>query len=79
MNIEAIREVARRRPFKPFMLYLDNGRMHTVRHPEVIVTNILIVTTDDEGKPVLIAPEAVTSIEYWEAENFITEQTTDEP
>jgi len=79
MRIEAIREVAQQRPFKSFMLYLDNGRMHTIKHPEIIVTNLLIMTTDDEGKPVLIAPEAVTSIEYLEAENFITEQTTDEP
>jgi len=79
MNIEVIREAARQRPFRAFMLYLDNGKMHTVRHPEIIVTNILIMTIDDEGKPVLIAPEAVTSLEYWEAENFILEQTTDEP
>jgi hypothetical protein len=64
---------------KPFIFSLDNGEKHAVRHPEIIVTDVLIVTVNDNGKPVLIAPETVTSIEYMEAEFTFAEPTTDQP
>jgi hypothetical protein len=37
------------------------------------------MTVNEYGKPVLIAPEAVTSIEYMEAEFTFAEPTTDQP
>jgi hypothetical protein len=79
MNIEEIRQVVKRKPFRPFIFSLDNGEKHAVRHPEIIVTDVLIVTVNDNGKPVLIAPEVVTSIEYMEAEFTFAEPTTDKP
>ena len=79
MNIEEIRQVVKRKPFKPFIFSLDNGEKHAVRHPEIIVTDVLIVTVNDDGKPVLIAPEAVTSIEFMESEFSFAEPTTDKP
>ncbi len=68
MNVEEIRKVARRRPFKPFMFHLDNGEKYAVKHPEIVVGNELVVTVDDDGKIIMIAPEAVTLMEYLEVE-----------
>jgi len=79
MDIQEIRKVVRQRPFKPFWFHLDNGQKHSIRHSEIIVSNQLIMTIDDEGKAVLIAPEAVTSIEFMEAEFSFAEPTTDKP
>jgi hypothetical protein len=79
MNIEEIRKVGRQRPFRPFWFHLDNGQKLPIRHSEIIVTPQLIMTVDDDGKAVLIAPEAVTSIEYMEAEFTFAEPTTDQP
>jgi hypothetical protein len=77
MDVQEIRKVARQRPFKPFWFNLDNGQKHPIRHSEIIVTNQLIMTIDDDGKAVLIAPEAVTSIEFMEAEFSFAEPTTE--
>jgi hypothetical protein len=79
MNVEKIREVVRRRPFKPFWFHLDNGQKYAVRHSEIVVGNELIMTLDEYGKSVLIAPEAVTSIEFMEAEVVFAEPTADKP
>jgi hypothetical protein len=77
MNVEKIREVAGRRPFKPFVFHLDDGEKHFVKHPEIVVSVEFISTVDENGHGVLIAPEAVTSIEFVENEVFIDEQTMD--
>jgi len=79
MNVEKIREVVRRRPFRPFVFHLDNGEKHFVKHPEIVVSVEFISTVDENGHGVLIAPEAVTAIEFTEVEVLIPEQTTDEP
>jgi len=79
MNVEKIREVVRRRPFKSFVFHLDNGEKHLVKHPEISIGIEFIATVDENGHSVLITPEAVTSIEFTEAEVLISEQTTDEP
>jgi hypothetical protein len=79
MNIEEIRQVVKRKPFRPFIFSLDNGEKYAVRHPEIIVTKELIMTVNDLGRAVLIAPEAVTAIEYMEAEFSFAEPTTDKP
>jgi hypothetical protein len=63
MDIQEIRKIVRQRPFRPFWFHLDNGQKLPIRHSEIIVTPQLIMTVDDDGKAVLIAPEAVTSIE----------------
>jgi len=53
------------------MLHLDNGEKQAILHPEIVAGNELIVTTDDHGKTIMIAPEAVTSIEFTEDEAVI--------
>ncbi len=62
MDISVIKEQATLRPFKPFEIHLDNGKVYKIKHPEIIITKSLIVTVDDKGEPVLIAPEAVSAI-----------------
>ena len=66
MEVEEIRKTSKARPFKPFEIHLDNGDVHIVTHPEIINTDTLIVTVGQNGKVVLIAPEAVSSINFIE-------------
>lgn len=79
MDVQEIRKVVRQRPFKPFWFHLDNGQKYAVKHSEIVVGNELIVTLDEYGKTVMIAPEAVTSLEFMEAEFSFAEPTTDKP
>jgi len=79
MDVQEIRKVASQRPFKPFWFHLDNGQKHFIKHPEIIVSNQLIMTVDEDNKAVLIAPEAVTSIEFSEAEFSFAEPAADKP
>jgi len=79
MNIEEIRTVAKQRPFRPFVLQLDNGKQYFIRHPEIIITDDLIMTVNENGKGVLIAPEAVSSIEFLKAEIMIDDSTIEAP
>lgn len=64
MEVEEIRKTTKARPFRPFELHLDNGEIHPVTHPEIIITDTLIVTVDQDGKVVLITPESVSSIKF---------------
>jgi hypothetical protein len=66
MDVEEIRKTTKARPFKPFEIHLDNGDFHLVTHPEIIITDTIIAAVDQNGKMVLIAPEAVSSIKYTE-------------
>jgi hypothetical protein len=79
MSVEEIRQVVRQRPFKPFVFHLDNGQKYSIKHPGIIVSNQLIMTMDDNAKAIFIAPEAVTSIEFMEAETLISGSTADKP
>lgn len=62
MNIEVIRKVLGTRPFKAVVFHLENGEKQVITHPEIIVTDVMIMAADDDGLPVLIAPEAVSAI-----------------
>ncbi len=64
MNVNEIRRLAQQRPFKPLLFQLDNGTKQLIKHPEIIITEVVIMAADDKGFPVIIAPEAVTSIHY---------------
>jgi hypothetical protein len=75
MNVDEIRKIAKRRPFKPFIFDLDNGEKQAVLHPEIVVGNEIIVAIDDNGKSIMIVPEAVSSIEFMEAESVIAGTT----
>jgi hypothetical protein len=79
MDVERIREVVRRRPFKPIVFHLENGEKHFVKHPEIVVGIEFIMTVDETGHSVLITPEAVSSIEFIETDILMPEQTAGEP
>lgn len=40
MSHQDIRDLTRATPFIPFRVYLSNGEMHLVRHPDMIMTTL---------------------------------------
>jgi len=63
MEVDEIRKVAKARPFKAFEIRVENGEKYLIPHPEnVFITNQIIVTVDEQGESILIAPEAVSAI-----------------
>ncbi len=37
MNAEALRDLLKRQPFRPFTIRLSNGEAYEVRHPEFVI------------------------------------------
>jgi hypothetical protein len=64
MDIEEIRKHLLRRPFRPILIHMDNGRTHLITHPEIIVTEMVVVAVDEDGDAVYLAPEAISKITY---------------
>ena len=63
MEVDEIRKVAKARPFKAFEIRVENGEKYLIPHPEnIFITNQIIVTIDEQGESILIAPEAVSTI-----------------
>lgn len=64
MDLEVIRRTLNERTFRPIVFHLDNGEKQVVKHPEILVSEINVITLDDDGRPVFIKPEAITAIHY---------------
>jgi hypothetical protein len=64
MEVEEIRKHLLRRPFRPFLIHMDNGKTHLITHPEVIITEMVVVAVDEDGDAVYLAPEAISEITY---------------
>ena len=64
MDPEVIRKTLNERPFRPIVFHLDNSEKQVVKHPEILVSEINVITLDDDGQPVFIKPEAITAIYY---------------
>jgi hypothetical protein len=63
MEVDEIRKVAKAHPFKAFEIRVENGEKYLIPHPEnIFITNQLLVTVDEQGQSILIAPEAVSTI-----------------
>lgn len=62
MEVNEIRKFLAAHPFKPFEIHLDNGETQLITHPEVIVTDTLIVAVDKNGEVVFMASEAISAI-----------------
>ncbi|MFQ6114373.1 MAG: hypothetical protein ACE5NG_09855 [bacterium] len=63
MHVDEIRKVVRARPFKAFEIRVENGEKYLIPHPEnIFITNQVVVTVDEQGQSILIAPEAVSKI-----------------
>jgi hypothetical protein len=52
MRVDEIRKFAKARPFQAFEICVEN----------IFITNQLLVTVDEQGQSILIAPEAVSTI-----------------
>lgn len=64
MPLDAIRRFVNARPFKLLVFHCDNGEKQLVNYPEIIVTEMMIVSVDDHGQLIYIAPEAVSAVRY---------------
>ena len=62
MELEEIRKHTAVRPFKPFIIHMDNGKTHIITHPEIIITETIVVAVDEDGDAVYLAPEAIGAI-----------------
>jgi hypothetical protein len=66
MEVSEIRKHLKVRPFKPLEIHLDNGDKYIVTHPEVIVTDSIVVAVDEHGEAIYMAPEAISAIKLAE-------------
>ena len=64
MEVKEIRQLVSKRPFRPIIFHLENGGSQLISHPEIIITESIVVAVDDDGEAVYITPEAITSITY---------------
>ncbi|MCI0692187.1 hypothetical protein L0337_09315 [candidate division KSB1 bacterium] len=62
MELGEIRRHLSVRPFKPFIIHMDNGKTHIITHPEIIITETIVVAVDEDGDAVYLAPEAISAI-----------------
>ncbi|GEM_PF-2175859 len=65
MQLEEIRKHVLVRPFRPFIIHMDNGKTHLITHPEIIISEIIVVAVDKDGDAVYLAPEAISAITYY--------------
>jgi hypothetical protein len=64
MHTEQIRKQFAMRPYKSLEIHLDNGEMYEITHPEIIVTDMVVVAVDKNGEVIYIAPEAISAIKF---------------
>lgn len=64
MEVVEIKKIVSIRPFEPFEFHLDDGAVHLITHPEIIVTDSIIAALDQDEKVVLITPESIQSINF---------------
>lgn len=70
MHVDEIHKITNNRPFKMYELHIENGEKYLIKHPEnIFITRQLIVTVDEEGRSILIAPEAVRTISLVDGQN----------
>jgi len=74
MEIEEIRKHIVRHPFRNFIIHLDNGKTYLITHPEIIITEKVVVAVDEDGDAVYLAPEAISAITYYK-ERAATKRT----
>jgi hypothetical protein len=64
MDLNSIRNALREQPFRPFELWLADGRRVPVHHPEfVAMNNRVVVVLDEESFSKTIEPLLIVSIE----------------
>lgn len=71
MELEEIRKHSAVRPFKPFIIHMENGKTHIITHPEIIITETIVVAVDEDGDAVYLAPEAISAISRYKTQSKI--------
>ena len=70
MHTDEIQKLTKNRPFKAYEIHLDNGEKYLIKHPEnIFITRQLIVTVDEQGRSIFIAPEAISTITLVDGQN----------
>lgn len=69
MELEEIRKHTAVRPFKPFIIHMENGKTHIITHPEIIIIETIVVAVDEDGDAVYLAPEAIRAISRYKTQS----------
>lgn len=63
MEVGEIPKTLQTRPFKAFEIHVDNGEKYLITQREnIIVTDQIVMTVDDQAQAVLITPESSSTI-----------------
>jgi hypothetical protein len=64
MDLNSIRHALKELPFRPFELYLADGRRVPVKHPEfVAMNNRIVIVTDENSATKILEPLLIVSLE----------------
>lgn len=64
MDLNSIRHLLRKQPFRPFDLCLADGRRVPVKHPEFVAMNQrIVIVTDEDSDTSIIEPLLIVSLE----------------
>ena len=64
MDLNSIRNALREQPFRPFELWLADGRRVPVKHPEFVAMNQrIVIVTDEESATKILEPLLIVSLE----------------
>lgn len=77
---EKILDLLKAEPFQPFRIYLSNGTVHTVRHPEQVMISpsyvIIGIPINDQPGPDISDSAFVSMLHIVQVEPFITQSPT---
>ncbi|MBI4568099.1 MAG: hypothetical protein HY719_06845 [Planctomycetes bacterium] len=62
MKAEAIRIVFRTTPYRPLEIVMNNGNHHYCPSPEIFVSDIWVVLSDEFGGPLILDTDAIVEI-----------------
>ncbi len=66
MNTDAIRDLLKRQPFRPFVVHLSNGETYEVRHPEfvILLKSTIVIGYPDSDRIGIVSLLHINSMEY---------------
>ncbi len=66
MNAEAIRDLLKRQPFRPFVIHLSNGETYEVRHPEfaILLKSTIVIGFPDSDRIGVASLLHINNIEF---------------
>ena len=66
MDTRTIRKAVLQRPFNPFSLGMNDGRVFRIPHPEFVAVsrNVVMVIDEDDDSGVYLEPILIASLKY---------------